>query len=86
MTLTIRDRIGAHHCAEATAAAVIAAALRGGHAVAVRADDSPTWWRFTPTVRGAAVAVEAVNPSLFTPSTEPPPWATRLAAAADRLI
>lgn len=84
MTLTIRDRIGAHHCAEATAAATVAAALRGGHAARVRADDSPTWWRFTPTVRGTTV--EALNPSLFAPSTEPPPWTTRLAAAADRLI
>jgi len=83
VTLTIRDHIASHHCAEATAAAVIAAALRNGHAVTVEADDSPTRWRFTPTVRGVTIA--AVNPSLFTDS-DPPPWATRLAATAERLI
>lgn len=83
VTVTVRDRVGAHHCVEATAAAVVAAALRGGHAVTVRADDSPTWWRITPTIRGAAVAIEAINPSLFA-STDPPPWAAPMTAIISR--
>lgn len=52
--------------------------LRNCHAVTVETDDSPTRWRFTPTVRGVTIA--AVNPSRF--DYDPPPWAARLAGAA----
>ncbi|MFV0308019.1 MAG: hypothetical protein ACK5OX_09795 [Desertimonas sp.] len=82
MNLTIRNRAGLHHCAEATAAGVVAASLRAGRPVAVRDPDSPTWWAITRN--GDNAIATALNPSLF--NNAPPTWANRLAAAAARLI
>lgn len=83
-TVVVRDRVGTQRCAEAAAAALVAAALRAGGTPTVECNDDPTRWRFHHD--GTTVGVEALNPSLFTETSEPPTWATRLAATAARLL
>lgn len=83
-TVVVRDRVGTQRCAEAAAAALVAAALRAGGAPTAQTTGDPTRWRFHH--HGNTVTVEALNPSLFTETSEPPTWAARLAATAARLI
>lgn len=83
-TVVVRDRVGTQRCAEAAAAALVAAALRAGGTPTAQTSADPTRWRFDHD--GSAVTVEALNPSLFTETSEPPAWATRLAVTAARLI